>query len=214
MRSRVIVATCIATKLFANISIAGDKPANEVFAMEQVIVEATSEKPVGVKARVWLHTELPGYEVLSLCGNEMTYRAARHLGDALDINRQFVPPAYLGVPVVPQSFIMFAHQPSPAMERLVPSVLTQEDSPRFGPLGSVKMASGGLDTADEDTHCVVQNRYGFEWPWAGGGLGRGPVPTGLEFEISRVRPAPPLWYQLGFIGPAGVLRSRFGKNGL
>jgi len=183
--------------------------------MEKLIVEATKPHPsIFGHIETWKYASVPGYEVLSLCDESITYHAFKHLGDALDIDRQFVPQKYLGSAAVPQTFIMFNNVSSRAMQALIPSMLTEEQSPEFAHVDSVTMALGGLDTADYDTHCVVQNRSGFNWPWAGAGLGRGPVPTGLLFEMSRVRPALPLWYKMGFIGPCGLLRTVFYKTGL
>ena len=73
MRPSVIIVACITAKVLACMAVAANKPAgDDIVTMEKVIVEATREQPFGVKPRVWLHTAIPGYEVLSLCGYDTT----------------------------------------------------------------------------------------------------------------------------------------------
>jgi hypothetical protein len=105
------------------------------------------------------------------------------------------------------SFIIFDHEPTKPMEALIPNSNDTVASPDFGRFAfQTPWAGGGTDVADSDTHCVVQNRWGARWLWGGGGLGRGPIPTGILFQLSQCVPALPLWYQYGFIGPCGLLR--------
>ena len=187
--------------------------------LEKLIVEATQPDSRSVLGRIlgrnstWLHVSMPDYEILSRRDWEETLAVAKHLADSLATDKRFVPESHLAPLVTPMSFIVFDHATSKAMEALIPNSFDVVDSPDFGIYHNrFGMAAGGIDISDADTHCAVQNRQGTSWPWAGGGLGRGPIPTGLLFQISQCAPALPLWYQYGFVGPCGLLRMVEGSN--
>jgi hypothetical protein len=216
---------CVLLPLFLTVTnirlCAEESGPGDITLMEKVIVDAApidkQPRASGIfgTRRVWLHVAFPHYEILSLCDSTQTLAVARHLADSLDLDREFVPPIYRSSPVTPMTFIMFDHEPSKAMEALVPNANDIVDSPSFGIYHDpFAMAAGGIDIADSDTHCAVQNRHGMAWAYAGGGLGHGPIPTGLKFEISHATPAMPDWYQYGFIGPCGLLRIATGSNGV
>jgi|CZKI01.1.fsa_nt_gi hypothetical protein len=196
-------------------------PSQDVTVMEKVIVEATAindhRGPLGLfgKRNTWLYVAVPDYEILSRCDTDQTVAVARHVADSLVLDKEFVPEAYLAPLATPMSFIMFDHQPSKAMEALIPNSIDTVDSPSFGMYHErFSMAAGGMDVCDSDTHCAVQNRSGMAWTFAGGGLGRGPIPTGLLFQISQTVPALPRWYQFGFVGPCGLLRMASGSDSM
>ena len=185
----------------------------DVTVMDKVIVEATRPDtppgPLGLffHPHPWLFISIGDYEILSRCDTDETVAVARHIEDSLTQNKVFLPPEYLPPLATPMSLIMFNQAPSPAMKALIPNSFDFVDSADFGIYHySFGMAAGGSDVADFDTHSAVQNREGKRWLYAGGGLGRGPIPTGLLFQLSQCRPALPLWYQYGFIGPCGIFR--------
>jgi hypothetical protein len=202
-----------------------DNSASDVTVMEKMIVEAApselrpgrSQGLMGIITAppVWLYASVSDYEILSLCDSTQTIAAARHLADSLDLDAEFVPEPHLGAVPVPMSFIMFDHPQSKALEALIPSTLDMADPTNFGIYHErVTLTEGGGDIRDSDTHCAIQNRWGMAWAWAGASAGRGPIPTGLMFRMSRVTPALPLWYEFGFIGPCGLLRMAGGSNGM
>jgi len=190
---------------------------SDVVVMEKILVEATEIHTTGVFGvhDRWIYVELPDCEVLSLTSTEVTLGASRHLANSLDLERRFVPARYLSPGVVPDTFVMFDHPNSRAMDALVPVSMEVSDSTAdYGKVGRNTMSIGGIDTSDYDTHCVVQNRWGNNFPWAGDGSGHGPIPAGLLFELSRCVPALPLWYQYGFVGPCGMLSVRSVSDGV
>jgi hypothetical protein len=203
-----IILLLTAGRLFA----ADEQASSDIVVMERVLVEATKAHDFGPHTR-WLYVALPDCEILSLTDSEVTLGAAQHFASLMNIDRQFIPARYLSPVTVPSSLIMFDHPTSAAMDALIPSTIEVVDGSAFGEYDSHRTTIGGIDTADWDTHCVAQNRSGQRWPWAGGALGRGPVPTGLLFQLSRTNPALPLWYQYGFVGPCGFLRFTFVKDG-
>jgi hypothetical protein len=189
--------------------------------MDKVLVEATKVDDRPVLLRVfgrrnpWLYVAAPDYEILSRCDSEQTLAATRHLADSLVLDKDLVPEAHLARLATPMSFIMFDQQPSKAMEALIPNSLDDGDVFYFGIYhNEAGFTAGGSDTCDSDAHCAAQNRWGMPWAWAGAGLGRGPIPTGLLFKISQCAPSLPLWYQYGFIGPCGLLRMAPGSNSM
>jgi hypothetical protein len=198
---------------------ADEAPSPDVTIMEKMIVEATrvDDQPgifrIFGRRTPWLYLELPDYEILSLCDSEQTVNASRHLAYNLAVDEDFIPADHLAPLATPMSFIMFDHEPSKAMEALIPNAIVEADAPTFGiyhdPIG---LTAGGRDICDSDTHCSVQNRWGMPWAYAGASLGRGPIPMGLLFRINRCAPALPLWYQYGFIGPCGLLRMAGGSD--
>lgn len=163
----------------------------------------------------WLYATIGSYEILSQGDSETTGKVAAHLADSLLLDEEFVPPSRLGRLAAPMGFIMFDRRPTMEMAALIPDSLTLVDSPRFGKgLGvTFAMGAGGIDVGDADTHYAVQNRGGMSWPYAAGGLGKGPVPTGILFETGRCRPALPRWYRFGLVGPCGLLRLASLKHG-
>jgi hypothetical protein len=192
-----------------------------VTVMEKVIVEATkSDNRPGVlgvfgRRNIWLYVGAPDYEILSRCDAEQTLATSRHLSDSLVLDEDFIPASYLARLATPMSFIMFDQPPSKAMEALIPNSLDVTSVASYGIYhNAIGFSSGGIDVSDSDTHCAVQNRLGVAMNWAGGGVGRGPVPTGLLFKINQCIPALPAWYKFGFIGPSGILRLAAGSNGM
>ena len=181
-----------------------------------MIVEATEFDPhpslFGMH-NVWLYVSVPDYEILSRCDAEQTDAVARHIAKSLRANRELIPERYLAPLATPMSFIMFDHEPSRAMEALIPS--SDEwaaHSDHFGEYfggGPFKLV-GGAVILDTDTQCVVQNRGGKRWLWAGGSMSTGPIPRGTLFELGQCVPSLPLWYQYGFDGPCGIERGMSG----
>jgi hypothetical protein len=200
---------------------ADDVASPDVTVMEKVIVEATrSDEHSGLlgflsRLNPWLYIAAPDYEILSRCDSEQTLAATRHLSDSLALDEDFVPADYLAPLATPMSFIMFNQKPSMAMDALIPNTIEASEDFDFGiyhlPTG---FTAGGRDSSDSDTHCAVQNRWGMAWAWAGGSVGRGPIPTGLLFKIGKCTPALPTWYRFGFIGPCGLLRMVPGSNSM
>jgi hypothetical protein len=198
---------------FAGWMHAADAPAPDVIVMQKMIVEATELDPhpslFGMH-NVWLYVAVPDYEILSRCDAEQTDAVARHIAKSLRGNRQLIPERYLVPLTVPMSFIMFDHEPTRAMEALIPSSDEWESggSANFGSYfsGGLHRLVGGAVTGDSDTQCVVQNRGGKRWLWAGGSMSTGPIPRGTFFELSRCAPSLPLWYLYGLEGPCGIER--------
>jgi hypothetical protein len=201
---------------FAGLARADQSSTPDVVVMEKMIVEATeTDTSPGILGglfrprKAWLYVAVPDYEILSQCDTEQTDAVARHIAEALRSNRQLIPEPFLVPLATPMSFIIFDHTPSPAMEALVPGAnqwvpKSNDFGSYFG--GGPSVFIGGSATWDPDTHCVVQNRSGGSWPYAGGDMTTGPIPTGTLFELSRCTPALPLWYLYGFDGPCGIER--------
>ena len=199
--------------LIVGSQILAEVPTSDVTVMDKIIVEATRpDTPPGplsffFRPNPWVYVSVGDYEILSRCDSEQTVAVARHIAHSLIQNKVFLPPTYLPPLATPMSLIMFNQAASPAMQALIPNSFDFVDSADFGIYHyAFGMAAGGSDVADFDTHSAVQNREGKRWLYAGGGLGRGPIPTGLLFQLSQCRPALPLWYQYGFIGPCGIFR--------
>jgi len=213
-RRLLCIRLCLAAMAVPERVRADDAPSSDVVVMQQMIVEATraDDHPdhpgLFSHSPIWLYVSVPDCEILSRCDPEQTVAVARHIGDSLQLNRGFIPDEYVAPLPVPMSFIMFDDRPTKAMKSLMPT--SGDWAPRTADFGRyfprTHSLEGGTNTGDLDTHCTVQNRgLGARWMWAGGG-GRGPIPTGSVFQLSRCTPALPLWYQYGFDGPTGVLR--------
>lgn len=182
---------------------AADSPSSDVVMMKQFVVEATR-----IDEHPWLYVALPDYEILSRCDSGQTEAVARHIYESIDLEKRLVPGVDLAPLATPMTLIMFDHQPSQTVAGFLPERIKPEaDLPNFGDvIQPGRWMTGGIDTCDSDTHCVVQNRWKMKWDWAGGGLGRGPIPTGLLFQLDQCVPPLPRWFEYGFIGPCGLLR--------
>jgi hypothetical protein len=223
LAKQTVVAVILAAVApgIAPVSRAEETSGTDITVMEKLIVETTKidEHPgiVGLlrPRPTWLYLEFSNYEVLSRCDTEQTVAASSHLAYCLSLDRDIVPEGHIARLATPMSFLMFDHQPSKAMEALIPNAITIADVTTFGiNHNDIGLTAGGIDICDADTHCAVQNRWGMPWAFAGASLGHGPIPTGIWFEISHCAPALPRWYPFGFIGPCGLLRMVPGNNSM
>jgi len=182
---------------------ADDSTPKDIIIMKMMVVEAES-----VDVNPWYYLEFPNFEVLSRTDPTQTESVATHIDESLAANREFIPTLFWARPPTPMTFIM--------LDRFTPTNVAEvapksgepdyKDANLYEPYrADTYSREYGSSTGDSDTRCIVQNRLGESWMWAGGGS-KGPIQEGFRFELSQCSPPMPLWYAVGLHGRCGLLR--------